>query len=134
MPPCRRAQQRCAATVLSSSIRLKLHPLPHTARRLALVPALPPGRTNIFSAAPSDFCCNHPRFSPAAVRKVIDAVLLEKLTGKEYTEDDAKEWSIEVCEDVKAAVKGACTLLECAAASFMRGGWRLRGARVMLLS
>jgi hypothetical protein len=41
------------------------------------------------------------------VKSVIDAVLSEKLTGKEYAEDDAKEWSIEICEDVKAAVKGA---------------------------
>ena len=45
------------------------------------------------------------KFSPAAVKSVIDAVLSEKLTGKEYAEDDAKEWSIEICEDVKAAVK-----------------------------
>ena len=45
------------------------------------------------------------KFSPAPVKRVIDAVLQERLTGKEYDEADAKEWSIEISEDVKARVK-----------------------------
>ena len=39
------------------------------------------------------------------MKRVIDAVLQERLTGKEYDEADAKEWSIEISEDVKARVK-----------------------------
>ena len=58
----------------------------------------------VVSARTLPFLCDT-RFSPAPVKRVIDAVLQERLTGKEYDEADAKEWSIEISEDVKARVK-----------------------------
>jgi hypothetical protein len=46
------------------------------------------------------------RFYPSEARKVAEQILAEELNGKEYDEDDAKEWSLTIAERVKAGVKG----------------------------
>jgi hypothetical protein len=48
------------------------------------------------------------RFPVAAVTTVIDKVLQDELDKKEYDQDEAKEWSINISESIKAKVKGLC--------------------------
>mmetsp|Transcript_8485 Transcript_8485/g.17012 ORF Transcript_8485/g.17012 Transcript_8485/m.17012 type:complete len:133 (+) Transcript_8485:36-434(+) len=45
------------------------------------------------------------KFLPAAVKAIAEQVLQEELGGKEYDEDEAKEWSLNVCENIKTRVK-----------------------------
>ena len=40
------------------------------------------------------------------MNKIIDSVLHGELDKKEYDQDEAKEWSINVSEAIKAKVKG----------------------------
>jgi hypothetical protein len=47
-----------------------------------------------------------PRFYPSEARRIAEKVIKEELTGKDYDEDDAKEWSLNIAERVKALVKG----------------------------
>jgi hypothetical protein len=47
------------------------------------------------------------RFPPAQVKAVIDRVLEQELKGKVYDVEEAKEWSINICENIKSAVKGS---------------------------
>ena len=42
----------------------------------------------------------------AAVNKIIDSILHGELDKKEYDQDEAKEWSINISEAIKAKVKG----------------------------
>eukprot|EP00952_Eustigmatos_sp_NYUAD-ZCMA_P002605 11438-Eustigmatos_ZCMA.PRE.1 len=46
------------------------------------------------------------KFYPSQARKVAEQIMAEELTGKEYDEDDAREWSLIIAERVKAGVKG----------------------------
>ena len=46
------------------------------------------------------------RFFPSRVTNVIQRVMNEKLTDRDYDEQDAKLWTLELCNEIKAAVKG----------------------------
>jgi hypothetical protein len=45
------------------------------------------------------------------VKAVIDRVLEQELKGKVYDVEEAKEWSINICENIKSAVKGSDPLI-----------------------
>ena len=56
------------------------------------------------------------RFPPAQVKAIIDRVLNEELgkkpndeMEKQYDVEEAKEWSINICENIKSKVKGKCS-------------------------
>lgn len=49
------------------------------------------------------------RFPVASVSSIIDKVLKDELDKKEYDADEAKEWSINISETIKAKVKGEST-------------------------
>jgi hypothetical protein len=53
-------------------------------------------------------CARPFRFLSSAVKKIVDVVLEAELTGKEYEQEDAKEWSINICENIKKRVKEEC--------------------------
>lgn len=46
------------------------------------------------------------RFYPSQARKIAEQVMEEELKDKVYDEEDAKEWSLTICDKIKAAVKG----------------------------
>ena len=63
------------------------------------------------------------RFPPAQVKAIIDRVLNEELgkkpndeMEKQYDVEEAKEWSINICENIKSKVKGKCSPAKGAAA------------------
>ena len=46
------------------------------------------------------------RFYPSQAKKVAEKIMEEELKDKVYDEDDAKEWSLVICDRIKAGVKG----------------------------
>jgi len=46
------------------------------------------------------------RFYPSEARKIAEKIMEEELKDKVYDEDDAKEWSLAICERIKSSVKG----------------------------
>merc|ERR1719235_187378 len=45
------------------------------------------------------------KFLPSKVTAIIEAIMTERLADKEYSVEDAKLWTIDLCNDIKAAVK-----------------------------
>merc|ERR1719230_1283129 len=56
---------------------------------------------NTYIMAPKD----DEKFMPSKVTAVIDKVMNEYLRDKEYNVEDAKIWTLELSNDIKAAVK-----------------------------
>merc|ERR1719265_1932050 len=64
---------------------------------------------NTYIMAPKD----DEKFLPSRVTEVIEQVMTEYLKDKEYTvdgKDDAKVWTLEVCNDIKTAIKEKCNI------------------------
>ncbi|CEL97936.1 unnamed protein product [Vitrella brassicaformis CCMP3155] len=45
------------------------------------------------------------KFLPSKVERVIRQVMEDKLTDKQYHQDEAKIWTLELCNEIKQAVK-----------------------------
>ncbi|CAD7924257.1 unnamed protein product [Amoebophrya sp. A120] len=45
------------------------------------------------------------KFLPSKVTEIIDEVMTKKLADREYDPDMAKTWTLELCNEIKAAVK-----------------------------
>jgi len=45
------------------------------------------------------------KFLPSKVTEIIDKVMTDKLADREYDADHAKVWTLELCNEIKTAVK-----------------------------
>ena len=61
---------------------------------------------NTYIMAPKD----DEKFQPSQVTDVVSKVMTDYLCDKEYVAEDAKVWSLELCNDIKAAVKEKCNI------------------------
>ena len=52
------------------------------------------------------YCTQRCRFRPVLVKDLIHKVLMETLNEKQYSSDDAKTWSKEISDTIKARLKG----------------------------
>lgn len=50
------------------------------------------------------------KFYPSQAKKIADRVIHEELDEKEYDEEDAKDWCLNICDKIKAAVKTECNV------------------------
>mmetsp|Transcript_27658 Transcript_27658/g.35953 ORF Transcript_27658/g.35953 Transcript_27658/m.35953 type:complete len:134 (+) Transcript_27658:115-516(+) len=50
------------------------------------------------------------RFYASQVKALAEAIVQEELEGKTYDEEDAKEWSITICDRIRAKVKESCNI------------------------
>ena len=46
------------------------------------------------------------RFYPSEARTLAEKIITKELTGKEFDEDEAKEWSLNIADRIKAGVRG----------------------------
>lgn len=45
------------------------------------------------------------KFLPSKVTEIIESALTEKLKDKEYNAEDSKQWTLELCNEIKQSVK-----------------------------
>lgn len=51
------------------------------------------------------------RFRPALVNQMVGKVLKEALADKQYSGEEAKQWSKEICDTLQANLKGLITIV-----------------------
>jgi len=45
------------------------------------------------------------KFLPSKVTEIVEAALTEKLKDKDYNAEDSKQWTLELCNEIKQSVK-----------------------------